>query len=158
MSDHTLIATTNINLELLREEIAAAGLVSAGILMAGFHLLRPSGLYGLNPARKEIGRRTDPADPTQDIITFADPGEIKFKFDATLTAPQEATLAATLAAHDPLLFTQAQQQQIDHKASAATLKNIYQQWNSLTPAQKDAGTREAIRRLARLIDKGTGTV
>jgi hypothetical protein len=150
----TLIAPGDVNQSLLREEIATAGLPLMGFGMRGFTTVKIEpfvDLFARFAAPKVIVTKTGEPD------VVADPGEFNFKTQVALTPTEEMTLAAVLTAHDSTQRTVEQQRAVQHRNSAATLKNIYQQWDSLTPAQKDSGTREAIRRLARVIDKLAGS-
>jgi len=150
----TLVAPGDVNLSLLKEEIAAAGLPQMGLGIRGMTSVRNeifADLFVRFPSTQVIVTKTGEPDVT------AEPGEINFKTQVALTTAEEITLAAVLTAHDATQRTVEQVRAKEHRESSVTLKNIYQQWDTLTPAQKDSGTKEAIRRLARVIDRLAGS-
>ena len=149
MADVTKIAVKNLNLPLLMEELATAGLGQPGLLLAGFvrsnaQHYRPLG------SRSVIGSRTAADGST--IEDEADPGELRFRFPVDLTGPQDTALVAVLAAH---VATDRSTGQTNTKAdqdAIAPLISNFQNWGTLSAAQKDANNRQVTRLVARLLD------
>ncbi|KKM85933.1 hypothetical protein LCGC14_1283980 [marine sediment metagenome] len=151
---HTLVKIVNkdLNLQLLLEEIDAAGLNRSGILLAGFVSRDDrTQLYTPNATRKVIGSRT-----VKDGVaeTFADPGELVFSFDQALTPTEDTTLDAVLAAHDATKRTTLQLARTADDDAVPILVNNFQNWSTLTPLQKDNNHRQLTRLIARILDRG----
>jgi len=145
------IANKDINFERLREEMDAAGLPAGfGALIAGFNSIN-NRLHQPFLTTQIISRASDPAGGP-DITDSADPGELRFRFDPDLTAPQEATLDGLLTAHDATNLSTAQQNNDTDIAAIPPLVSNYNSWGSLTLAQKDNNHRQLTRLVARLLD------
>ena len=149
----TLIKFMNkdMNFERLREEIIAAGLPDGfGALLAGFNQVNRR-LHEPFASRQVISRSSDPGGGP-DITDSADPGELRFRHDPDLTGPQETTLDGVLTAHDATNLSTGQTNSDTDIAAIAPLVSNYQNWGSLTPAEKDNNHRQLTRLIARLLD------
>lgn len=149
----TLVKFMNkdLNFERLREEMSVAILpVSFGSLIAGFTQVNKR-LYEPFLSTQVISSSTDPGGGL-DITDSADPGELRFNFDPDLTAAQETTLDGVLTAHDATNLSTNQQNKDTDIAAIAPLVSNYQNWGSLTPAQKDNNQRQLTRLVARILD------
>ena len=144
MADVTKFAVKRINLPLLFEQLQAVGLGQPGLLMAGFQAIR-SQRYDPFAVRTAIGR-------SGDVIDFADPGELRFRFRNPLTAGEDTALDNLLAAHDATQNSTGQDQKQEDEDSIPTLVNNYNNWGTLTDVQKDANARQLTRLVARLLD------
>ncbi len=144
MADVTKFAIKRINLPLLLDELQAVGLGSPGLLMAGFQSIQRQ-RYDPLAVRTEIGR-------SGDTVDFADPGELRFQFRDPLSIAQDADLDAALLAHDATQNSTGQQQKQDDQDAVPALVSNYQNWGTLTDAQKDNNHKQLTRLVARLLD------
>lgn len=142
------VANKNINLDRLAEELEAAGIPMEGLLLAGFHRVGLN-TYEPNAARQVIARRSSPDGNIEDE---ADPGELRFRFPADLSADQVTTLDPVLAAHDPAVLSVGQRNIKADEDAVPLLATAYQDWDSLTPPQKDDALRLVVRSVARALD------
>ena len=149
MADVTKIAVKNLNLPLLMEELAAAGLGQPGLLLAGFVRFNAQHYQPLG-SRSVIGSRTAPDGST--IEDEADPGELRFRFPADLTGPQDTALVAVLAAHVAAERSTGQTNEKADQDAIAPLVNNFQNWGALSAAEKDNNHRQLTRLVARLLD------
>ena len=144
MADVTKFAVKRINLPLLFEQLQATGLGQPGLLMAGFKAIQQQ-RYDPLAARAEIGRSGNVSD-------FAEPGEMRFRFPAPLTSGEDTDLDNLLAAHDATQNSTGQSQKQEDDDAIAPLVSNYQNWGTLTAAQKDNNHRQLTRLVARLLD------
>ena len=144
MADVTKFAVKRINLPLLFEQLQATGLGQPGLLMAGFKNIQRQ-RYDPLAVRTEVGR-------SGDVPDFADPGELRFRFPAPLSSGEDTDLDNLLAAHDATQNSTGQQQKQDDDDAIPALVNNYQNWGTLTAAQKDNNHRQLTRLVARLLD------
>jgi hypothetical protein len=138
----------DLNFGLLMQEMAAAGVPIQGVLIAGFNHVG-SGHYVPFVSTQVIATATGQPDVT------AEPGELQFRNDPALTGPQETALDGVLTAHD-----ETQQSDIEVNRSADIvakdlLIDRYQNWGTLSNAQKDTVLENLCRVVARLIDRST---
>ena len=149
----TLVKFMNkdMNHERLREELEVAGVPpQAGLLVAGFTRIN-SRLYEPFLTTQIISTATDPAGGP-DITNSAQPGELRFDYTPDLTEPQETTLDGVLTVHDATNLSTGQQNDDTDIAAIAPLVDNYNNWGSLTLAQKDNNHRQLTRLVARLLD------
>jgi len=126
----------DFNQERLHEEMAAQGLTGGGLLWAGFERLNrrvytPSNAHGHTP------------------------GDMHFKYDPELTAPQETTLDAILAAHDHTQVSKFQGHRDTDEQDRQDFVQTFNDWPGLTLAQQLTRTRRLFRVVARLLDSQT---
>ena len=145
------IMNKDMNFERMREEMSVVGLPTGfGALLAGFTRIN-NRLHEPFLSPQIISRASDPGGGP-DITDSADPGELRFRFDLVLTALQETTLDGVLTAHDATNLSTSQQSNDTDIAAIAPLVNNFQNWGSLTAAQKDNNHRQLTRLVARLLD------
>jgi hypothetical protein len=138
-------ADKNINPDRLHDELIAASIEPEGMLWAGFDRIN-------NRLMEPFAETRVIATATGQPDTTADPGELHFRYPVALTAPQDAALDQLLLDHDHLQLSTAQQNKdLDEQAIPALISN-FQNWGSLTPAQKDNNHRQLTRLVGRLLD------
>ena len=143
----------NFNGELLAEQVKP-GLPQARLLWAGFQLTNNRrSLYVPNAGTKVISSSTQPDGSTVEIT--AEPGEMKWSFAGDLTAPQEAALDAILVAHDSNDKSAGQIRSQQNNDASRAFRDIFNDWDSLNPQQKDANAKNLTRFMARLLDSST---
>lgn len=130
------IVVKDFNQHRLREEMDAAGLLGGGLLWAGF---------------EELDRRIF----TPSAVHGNTPGELRFKYDPPLTAPQETALDGVLAAHDSTNLSRSQINQDQDEVDRQNFITTFQDWNTLTNAQQLNRCRQLFRVVARLVDSRT---
>jgi len=150
----TLIKFMNkdLDLDLFKQEYLVAGLPEYGMLLAGFTRMGRQ-QYEPFASTQIISSQTDPGGGP-DITDSADPGELRFRYEVALTAPQEAALDALLIAHDA---TQKSDIQIEREKDVTAKDQFietFHDWDTLTALQKDNRTQELFRVVARLLDRG----
>jgi hypothetical protein len=135
----------NLNLNRLQEELQVAGVPITGMLVAGFNRV---GLSQYEPFTETqvIGQATGQPDDT------ADPGELRFKSDAILSSTDELNLDVILSVHDNTLKSSSQANKDTDIAAIAPLVNNFQNWGTLSNAEKDNNHRQLTRLVARLLD------
>lgn len=144
MADVTKFAVKNINLPLLFDQLQAAGLTQQGLLMAGFEHAQNQ-RYRPFAVRTEIGR-------SGDVVDFADPGELRFRFANPLTGAEDTALDAVLAAHDATQTSSDQDNKQSDADAVDPLVANYRDWATLSAAEKDNNARQVTRLVARLLD------
>lgn len=147
MTTITKIMNKDLNLSLLQEELRAVGLGEQGLVTAGFDRWKKQELHPFTERRAFAWATGQPDN-------FADPGELRFRYDPPLDAAQEAILDGVLAAHDATVRSREQTSRIQDTADALTLADNVRNWRRLTRAQKDENDRIVTRLAARLQDRG----
>ena len=144
----TLIKFMNkdLDLDLFKQEYLATGLPEYGMLIAGFTRMGRQ-QYEPFASTQVISTATGQPDVT------AEPGELQFRYAVALTAPQEATLDAFLAAHDASLKSDVQINRERDVTAKDQFIQTYQDWDTLTDIQKDNRTQELFRVVARILDR-----
>lgn len=146
MSVLVKIANKNLNLELLREElgVAVASAGNFGLLMAGFHKLN-NRVYEPNATTQVIATSTGEPDDT------AEPGELRFKTTAVLSAPAQAALDAALTVHDSTQLT-SEQARVDQDAGdAVILLNDFNNFDSMNDTERAVVYKRMLRAIVRLL-------
>lgn len=138
MADLIKIVVKDFNQDLLGEEMAAVvpSLLGGGLLWRGFDRLNRN-VY------------------TPSTVHGGTAGELVFKYDPELTAPREAQLDVVLAAHDATQLSSGQQNKAQDEIDRQNFVQTFNDWDTLTDAQKLNRTKELFRVVARLVDSRT---
>lgn len=143
MADVVKIANKDINLPLLKEEIAATIVPAFGLLMAGFNLPRGSLVYEPNSRAAIISTRSDGQGGT--INDIAAIGELRFEFRNALTNAQDTALDGALSAHVATATSSEQDNKAQDAIDAAQLLVDYGNWDGMNGLQRDATTKIMLR-------------
>lgn len=153
MSTYYRTLVKDFNGELLHEQVLGI-LPEARILWAGFRLNdHQFSLYGPNAGTKVISSQSQPDGSTVEIT--AEPGEMKWRFPHDLTPDQEASFDSILNAHDSTQKSIGQQRKQNEIDAAVAFKRNFDNWGSLSSAQRDNNLRQLTRFMARLLDDST---
>ncbi len=143
MADVVKIANKDINLPLLKEELAASIVPAYGLLMAGFNLPRGSLFYEPNSRATIISTRSDGQGGT--INDIAQIGELRFEFRSALSGAEDTALDAVLTAHVATTNTTEQDNKAQDVIDADQLLVDYGNWDGMSAAQRDATTKLMLR-------------
>lgn len=138
MADLIKISVKDFNRDLLSQQMDAVtpSLLGGGLLWRGFERLNQR-IY------------------TPSTVHGGTAGELVFRYDPDLTAPREAQLDAVLAAHDSTQLSTSQQNRARDEIDRQNFVDTFNDWLTLTDAQKLNRTRELFRVVARLVDSRT---
>ena len=137
MATVTRIILKDINIELLGEELLAAGLGGLGIVYVGF-IRQDTGLHVPKATRSAHATSTVGGVTTEFL---SDPGELFFKTDTDPGAP----LDAVLAAHDATGRSVGQAAQDQEDADKLLLQTELEKPGALNQAALRASARLALR-------------
>ncbi len=144
----TKFMVKDLNLECLREEIANAGLPEqSNMLIAGFHLLNKRTYNPFRSGREVIATATGQPD------TWAEPGELQFRYDPELTSAQEDDLDRVLMAHQATNLSRMQINQDQDVLDCEAIAENYRNWSSLNNPAKDENARLVARLICRNQDR-----
>ncbi len=131
-------AVKDFNPDRLKDELEVASILPEGVLWAGFERINNRLLQPAEQISKATGQ--------PDVVY--PPGELHFDYP---TDPG-AALDTILAAHDATLLSRSQTNADRDIIAGDAHENAFNEWDTLTPAQKGNANKQAQRSLARLFN------
>ena len=141
MADIVKFYAKDFNPDRLHDELIVAGIEPTGMRWSGFDHINTRLMEPFTETRV-ISTSTGQPDVT------ADPGELLFRYPSDPGSSLDTVLTAHLATN----LSKDQQNEDSDISAIAPLVNNFQNWGSLSNAQKDNNQRQLTRLVARLLD------